>query len=98
MTQLSNYSQTIGTTPVQIWPQFGSLSYSRLMNVSASGGPTIWFSRYTSSPAANAPGCFPLQPGDFEEFGGGGGGISPPLNALWVVATAAGAALTAEAG
>ncbi len=98
MTQFTNYSQTIGLTPVQIWPTLsGTVSYMRLWNVSASGGPTIWLTRYGSSPAANTPGSFPLQPGEFEEFEIASG-FNPPLNSVWAIATAAGAELTAEVG
>jgi hypothetical protein len=100
MTTFTNYSQTIGTSPVQIYPQLpAATSFLRIWNVSATGGPTIWLSRFTQTPAANAPGCYPLIPGNFEEFiVNSSGTMGPPLNQLWAIATASGAELTVEAG
>jgi hypothetical protein len=94
---MGNYSQTVGVTPVQIFPAFprGGVAYARLWNVSPPGGPTIWFSRFTQTPALNAPGCYPLAPGEFEEFRYP---AAIPGNAVWAVASGAGAVCTAEAG
>lgn len=96
---VQDYSQTLGTTPVQIWPQDTAYLYSFLFNAAPTGGGNIWCS-YTLTAststvlAPNTAGAFELVPGNLEQF--------PdtnfiPTNALWCVATAAGTPLTAYA-
>ena len=93
----NDYSQTIGTTAVQIFAvgqlQRG-LNYYRLWNVAATGGGTIWLSR-AGVAGVNAPGSYPLLPGQFEEFKPPAG---IPANGLSAIATAAGTPLTVEVG
>jgi hypothetical protein len=92
----ADFSQAVGVTPVGILPPLsGDVVYVRLWSVSPVNGPTIWLSRTSTTPAPNSPGSFPLAPGEFEEFKYP---AAIPVNSLFAVATAAGAALTVEVG
>lgn len=56
------------STPVALTRGGVERNYQRIFNVSATGGPTLWISRSSATPAVNAAGSFPIAPGTFEEF------------------------------
>ena len=104
----NDYSQTIGTTAVQVLtrqtvsPPIAGLAgvghgacFYRIFNAAASGGGNLWLCRNGGIAAPNAPGSYMLAPGATEEF------RSPtpvPLNSLSIIATAAGTPVTIEIG
>jgi hypothetical protein len=91
-------AQQIYACPVSTAPVQPRAAYIRVWNVAAPGGGTVWLTRSAAvglNVAANAPGCFPLGPGQFEVF------QIPqaiPLNPLWAIATEANTPLTIEIG
>lgn len=67
-------------------------TYLQIWNVAANGGGTIWLS-YTGVAAPNAPGSFPLYPGQSQIFSD-----NAPSNGLSAVASVAGTPLTVMVG
>ena len=101
----TNYSITLTTTPQMIVPAVSSLSspeartYVRLVNVGATGGGTAWLTHFGNSPAANAPGSYPIAPGAYEEFNGPQAlNLSNyvPTSSIWGVASTGTVPLTVE--
>ena len=94
-----DYSQTIGTSAVTVLNQSQialngrNPQLLRIYNVSSS--TTIWVSRNGSPAAVGAAGSFPIAPLSYELW------VEPgpvPLNAVSIVATAAGTPVTIEVG
>lgn len=94
-----NFSVTVGSVPVRVTPPGGlgvptsSLQFWRLWNVSPPGGPTVWCTRFSQTPAPNTAGSYPLRPGDYEQFIGP---VIPNTGATWCVSDSVAAPLTAE--
>ena len=93
-----DYSQTVGTTAVQIFTAGQirpGLQFMRIWNVAPSNGGTVWLSRSGNPAAVGAAGSYPLGPGQYELF------TLPqaiPKNALSAIADTAGTPLTVEVG
>ena len=98
--ELHDFSQTIGTDPVEVHGDLhplityghpkatSGLMHMRVWNV---GDVTIWLSR-SGAAKAKAPGSFPLKAGEKEEFEG----EAIPLQPLSAVAEAEGGVVTVE--
>lgn len=93
-----DFSQAIGTTAVWIFKHGQvrqGLSFMRVWNVAPPGGGYIWCARNGGVAAPNAPGSFPLGPGQYELF------TIPqaiPTNPLSIIATAPNTPVTIEVG
>nr|WP_321984025.1 hypothetical protein [uncultured Lichenicoccus sp.] len=88
-----NYSTTLTATPAQIIPPAGlaERDFVSITNVAATGGGTAWLSNFTTSPAPNAPGSYPIAPGQSMVFSG-----YAPTGAVWGVASAGSVPVTVE--
>jgi hypothetical protein len=91
-----DFSLVVGQTAITAIPAGGApgmhLSFMRIWNVSASA--TVWCSR-AGAAVVGAAGSFPLGPGLYELY------TFPqtiPVNALSLIATAAGTPVTIEVG
>ena len=105
----NDYSQTIGTTAVQVLTRQTSTTptpglaavghgacFYRIFNAAAVGGGNLWLSRVLGGVAApNAAGSYMLAPGATEEFRSP---VPVPLNGLSIVSTSAGTPVTIEIG
>jgi hypothetical protein len=98
-----DYSQSVGTTPVQIVPAAGlARQFQRLVNSGSTSQGTLWCSRsLTTTLSPNSPGAYPLAPygnslgqPSVEEFS------TPtqfvPNTATWCVSASGTAIVTAE--
>lgn len=100
----TDYSMSVGTTPVMVIPNAGrARQWERVINVGSSNQGTVWCSRSLGANVApNAAGAFPLAPNgnssgqpNREEFSTPS--FFVPNTALWCVSGSGTVPVTAEA-
>jgi len=98
--EVTDYSQVVGTTAVERYPDLSTLSetpsYIRIMNVSAAGGPNLWVSRKLGNAVApHTAGAVMIPPGEYEVWTAPG---FIPLNPVWAIADNTNCNTTVEVG